>query len=98
MWRWADPSWLRFIWVLVALFFVGLYLEKHFRDRFIKNFGGRTAPFLMHSLSSSKRKAHLTLQILILIFFALAMARPQQGSREVEVKQSGVEMIIAVDV
>jgi len=98
MFKFNDPWWLQVIWLSIALFIVGLMLEGFSQRRLKSAFGQRAAMFLTASLSLNKKRLHLFFQCLALACFAVALARPLMGMRQTEVKQTGVEMIIALDV
>jgi Ca-activated chloride channel family protein len=58
----------------------------------------RLSQFLMRSLSPSKRKLKLWLQCLAVLFFVVALARPQSGEGKQKAKSEGLEMVLVVDV
>jgi Ca-activated chloride channel homolog len=93
----SDPAWLELIWASVLLFFLAFFYGTWRSGRLLKAIGTK-GKFLTDSLSRSKRQWHIFLQCLALACFGLALSRPLMGSRQTEVKQTGVEMIIAVDV
>jgi Ca-activated chloride channel homolog len=97
MFKFGDPWWLNMIWGAAGLFIFGWVWEASRRNA-LKKFFGKKTDFLISSLSTKKRWWHLLLQCLALASFAAALARPLLGSQLQEVKQTGVEMIIAVDV
>jgi len=98
MLRFAEPSYLNMIWLVVigAIFFA--FYDRVRLTRLQEAFGKKMGSFLTTSVSLPKRRLHIALQALTLIFFLIALARPQLGSRQEEVKQTGTEMIFAVDV
>jgi Ca-activated chloride channel family protein len=98
MLKFGDSFWLQMIWVSIALFFVGIYLERRMITRLKKAFGKKAALYLSDTVSWTKKRMHWLLQALALMFFAIALARPLMGIRQQEVKQTGVEMIIALDI
>ncbi len=98
MFKWADPTWLQFLWAALALFIFAILSYKQGIYKLTKYFGEKRQKFLTGSVSPFKRKLHLSLQVLCMICFALSLARPLLGSRRSEVKQTGLEMIIALDV
>src|ERR1700683_2399725 len=97
MFRFGDPGWLNFVWGS-GLIFIFAWIWESSRRRKLNKIFGKKADFLINSLSSRKRFWHLFFQCLALAGFAAALARPLLGSQMQEVKQTGVEMIIAVDV
>ncbi len=98
MFKWGDPQWLNLLWAVGACFILIHFWEGAKLRKLKRVFGGKSGSFLVASLSTSKRRWHLFLQFSALACFLVAMARPQLGAHQIEVKQSGVELIIAVDV
>lgn len=96
--KFADESWLLSFWLILGMVALALYFISRTKKEFEKYFGGKRAGFLTSSLSYSKRKMHIVLQALAILFFAIALARPLMGARRTEVKQTGLEIIFAVDV
>ena len=95
--KFGEPFWLNLMWGAAARFvLIGIY-DGLRRRRIIKKLGAK-GEFLTGSVSSAKRRWHVFLQCLALACFSVAMARPLLGSRQQEIKQTGIEMIIAVDV
>ncbi|MBX3023179.1 MAG: VWA domain-containing protein [Bdellovibrionales bacterium] len=58
----------------------------------------RIAGYLMRSVSTRKRKLKLVLQCLSLLFFVVALARPQSGEGKQKAKSEGLEIMIVLDV
>ena len=98
MFKFNDPWWLQTIWLSILIFIVGLMIEAYAQKRLKNAFGKKAAIFLTQSLSLNKKRFHLFFQCLALACFAVALARPLMGVRQTEVKQTGVELIIALDV
>lgn len=96
--KWGDPSYLKIVWVVVALYFVFIFLEKRRSNKLSNMFGAKNLNYLTGSVSRTKRGWHLLLQVAVMAFLALALARPLLGSRQTEIKQTGIEIIVAVDV
>lgn len=63
-----------------------------------KAIGSRLYPFLSSSVSPKKRRLKQILQLLTVGLFILALARPQMGESQQEIRSEGVEIIFAVDV
>lgn len=96
--RWGDPSafnWLFLILVLSATYFV---FEKRALNKLNKAFGAKVAAYLSQNVSVKRRRFALALQMLGLFFLVLALARPQAGESQQEIKSEGVELMILADV
>jgi Ca-activated chloride channel family protein len=86
------------LWAIPALWVIAVIVEKWQKKKMADNIGSRLYPFLTSSISTKKRNAKRILQSLVLLFFVLALARPQMGQSMQEIKSEGVEIMIAVDV
>jgi len=96
--KWGNPS---AFWLLGLLFlYVVFYfvIEKQFEKKINSHFGAKVAPWLRSRVSISKRRMQLFFQSIAIILFILALARPQIGQSEQEVKSEGVELMILADV
>lgn len=96
--RWGNPeafSLLILVGIWILLYF---YFEKSFDQKLKKTFGAKVVPWLAGSVSLAKRRLQLSLQVIASFFLILALARPQMGQSEQEVKSEGVELMILADV
>ncbi len=96
--RWGHESafyYLGWICLLILIFFI---CEKLFSKRLKKKLGVKIAPFLTQSISYSKRRWQLFVQCLGLAFIVLALARPQMGISQQEIRSEGIELMILADV
>lgn len=98
MFRFGDPDFL-YLMLLVpvtAIFLAWAYRQK---ERVLARFGN---PELLKKLSkASSPRRHLTRGILmmgVVLLVALALARPQFGTRVETVKREGQDIIVAMDV
>lgn len=96
--RFANPDALRLLWLTPLLITASIFFERRARLRLKRAFGEKIAPFLSSSVSPAKRRLKLAIRALALVFFVVALARPQMGQSLQEVKARGVELVIAVDV
>ncbi len=95
-WGNADAFYLFFILLgVVAVYFYFEYINK---NKLNKYFGEKVTAWLSQSVSIPRRRWQLGLQILGLSFLIIALARPQMGQSEQEVKSEGVELMILADV
>lgn len=98
MFRFADPQYLYWILVAILLMFLALFLLRRQQKNLQKFFHPEMLKKLLSSLSLRKRKLKIYLEALTLIILCLAMARPQMGQGSVDVKNEGVELVLAFDV
>ncbi len=96
--RFANPEVLHLIWLLMALAALLVFWERRQRGRLKKALGTFGFEKLTASVSVPKRRVKLICQLLALLFFALAWARPQGVGQGEEVKSLGIEILLLVDV
>ena len=98
MFRFAHPHMLWLLWaipLLVVIFLLALRLRKHRLARF----GSLTTlDELMPEVSNGRVFLKFLLFVSAIFFLILAAARPQFGSKLLEEKSEGLEMMLVVDV
>ena len=90
----ALMSWLRwgnfsaFYLLIVVVFFVVayFYFEKMSQARLEKAFGRKVASYLSQSVSVIRRRLKILIQAVALILLIVALARPQAGESQQEIK------------
>jgi Ca-activated chloride channel family protein len=87
-----------YLWLVPVFIGLSLFFARRSRARLSKLFGQRLMPFLTSSVSLPRRKWKLFLQSMVVLFFVLAIARPQAGQSKQEVKSEGIEIMFLVDV
>ncbi|MFM6928109.1 MAG: vWA domain-containing protein [Bdellovibrio sp.] len=98
MFRFENLSAFNYLWLIPVIIIVGFFFDRRARKAMEKAIGSRLYPFLSSSVSNKKRSIKTILQVLTVLFFVIALARPQFGQSKQEVKSEGVEIIFAVDV
>ncbi|MGE5086860.1 MAG: vWA domain-containing protein [Bacillota bacterium] len=98
MFRFENLSAFNYLWLIPVVIIVGFFFDRRARKSMEKAIGSRLYPFLSSSVSNKKRSIKTILQVLTVLFFVIALARPQFGQSKQEVKSEGVEIIFAVDV
>lgn len=98
MFRFENLVAFNYLWLIPVLIVIGLIFDRRSRKKMEAAIGARLYPFLSSSVSVKKRKIKNILQLIVLFLFVLALARPQMGESQQEVKSEGVEIIFAVDV
>ncbi len=96
--KWGNVQafyWLFAIVVFLAAYF---YFEKFFIKRLEKAFGTKVASYLTRSVSYGRRRIQVIMQAIGIFFIILALARPQAGESQQEVKSEGIELLIVADV
>lgn len=96
--RWGNPSAFSFLIMLGVWVLLYFYFEKNSEKKLNQAFGTKVVPWLRASVSFPKRRLQLVLQVIGGLFLILALARPQMGQSEQEVKSEGVELMILADV
>lgn len=98
MFRFENPSAFLWLWCVPAVVGLGVYLARRHERKIASVLGDRLRPFLTSSLSPARRKWKWMLEVLVLIFAVIALARPQMGTSQEEIKSQGIELLLAVDV
>lgn len=98
MFRFENPQAFFYLWLIPLLVLLSFLFARQARQKLKKVLGTRVAPFLTSSVSGSKRRWKLGLQCLTVLFFVVALARPQMGESKEEVRSEGVELMLVVDV
>jgi Ca-activated chloride channel family protein len=96
--RFENLSAFYFLWLIPFLWLVSFLVQRFFQKKMAKVVGKRLYPFLTSSISVKKRRLKRILQSAVILFFTLALARPQMGQSLQEIKSEGVEIMLVVDV
>ena len=98
MFRFASPIYLYLLLLIPVLTAVYVMVQVKMRKQ-VKLFGDPDLMrYLMPDVSPMRRHVKFLLMMLALGLLAVVLARPQFGTRNEEVKRSGIEVAIAVDV
>lgn len=95
--RFAVPEFLWLLWAIPLVWFV-LYLARGWGRRRTERFAGELVAELTSSVSPTLRFWRSALRLLALVLLVVALARPQWGANEVDVEQSGLDLVIALDI
>ena len=98
MFRFENPHAFFYLWLLPLIVVLAFIFGRQAKKKMEKAIGSRLYPFLSSSVSWKKRRLKLWMQLLAILFFVIALARPQAGQSLQQVKSEGVEIIFAVDV
>lgn len=96
--RFMDQAALQLLWLLPVMGVLVLGMAKRSRQLVQGAIAPQIANFLMRSVSQRKRKLKIWLQLLTLMFFVIALARPQSGEGRQKAKSEGLEIMLVVDV
>lgn len=96
--RFMDKAALQLLWLLPVLGMLVMWLAKRTKQIMQSAITPKIASFLTRSVSTRKRKLKTWLQLLTLMFFILALARPQSGEGKQKAKSEGLEIMLVVDV
>ncbi|MBP5376866.1 MAG: VWA domain-containing protein [Bacteroidaceae bacterium] len=98
MFRFANPTYLYLLLLIPVLVAIYILLRWRMRKQ-LRRFGDvRLMAHLMPDVSRVRVHLKFSLMMLALAFVIFIMARPQFGTRNEEVKRSGIEVVIACDV
>lgn len=98
MFRFEEPSYLYFLFLLPLLLVFYLFSNYH-RRKAIRKYGDpELLKQLMPAASKYRPDVKFSLVLIAIGLFAVLLARPQFGSKLETVKRQGVEVIIALDI
>jgi Ca-activated chloride channel family protein len=97
-WKWVNPGVLWFL-PLVPFLIYGIFIfYKRKQEQIEKIFGHSVYQFLTATNSPFNVKWKIILETLALVFFLVALARPQFGESQQKIKSQGVEVMVLFDV
>ena len=98
MFRFANPEYLMALWLIPIL--IALYiLYNRNRKRLLEKFADKELHrFIMYSFSGIKSKIKFGLILIVLALLIMAFSNPQVGTKMQEVKQTGIDVYILLDV
>ena len=96
--KFEHPEFLHLLWGIVIL--TGFFIwAVRYKSILLERFGNiEILQQLMQNYSSTRRNLKFASIILAYMFFALALANPQIGTKLEEVKREGVDIMVAIDV
>ena len=98
MFRFANPTYL-YLLILIPIFTIVFFWMKKIMRNKLNEFGDFSIiKRFMPDVSNSRRNAKFVFMMIALGLISIVLARPQYGMRNEEIKRSGIEVIIAVDV
>ncbi len=96
--RFANPELLHLLWGVPVLIVFFIWVVRY-KELLLQRFGEPAIlERLMANFSPARRNAKQALLVLSYLFFVIALADPQIGTRMEEVKREGVDIIVAIDV
>src|SRR5262245_48739355 len=93
----AAPQMLWMLPVLVGPLIGFLWWAWRRRQELIAQFVPARLPHLKVGVSNSRQKARMVLMVAIVILLIVALARPRWGLTSEEVRQRGLDIIVAMD-
>ena len=94
----GNLGYLHFLWLIPLLVFLYIYSFLR-KDAALKSFCGETLyPRLVPASTRSRQKLKACLMILVVLFTIAAMVRPKWGFRWENIKRTGVDIMVAIDV
>ena len=98
MFRFANPEYLIALWLIPILIALYILFNRN-RKRLLEKFADKELHrFIMYSFSSIKSKIKFGLILIVLAFLIMAFSNPQVGTKMQEVKQTGIDVYILLDV
>jgi Ca-activated chloride channel homolog len=98
MFRFESPGAFYLILVAAAFYAIAVVMHKATHAKIKKVFNAVIVNQILMTFDYRKRKWKWFLQFMVLVFLAIALARPQLGQNQAVVRSEGFEIIFAVDV
>lgn len=96
--KWGSPE-VFYLFIVLAVWLIFSFSIANFSQKKLqKIFGLKVLPWLTSSVSFERRRIKLILLFIAQSFFIIALARPQIGQSEQEIKSEGIELMILADV
>ncbi len=96
--RWQNPSAFYLVFLIILYIVLFIWSEKRSQNKLFNFFGKQVTLYLSQSVSSTGRRLQLSIRALGLLFIVIAIARPQAGEKQQEIKSEGIELMILADV
>jgi len=96
--KFADPSNLHFLWILVPLLFFLAWGNRRKHELIVRFCGENLFPKLVTANFRKQQKVRAICIGFTIAFLLLSLTRPQWGYQWEDVRQEGVDIIIALDV
>ncbi|HEX9252771.1 MAG TPA: VWA domain-containing protein, partial [Ignavibacteriaceae bacterium] len=98
MFKFADPEYLNALWLIPVLIVLYILFNRN-RKRLLEKFADKELhKSIMYSFSGNKSKVKFGLILASFTLLILAFANPQVGTKMQEVKQTGIDVYILLDV
>jgi Ca-activated chloride channel homolog len=98
MFRFANPEYLIALWLIPILILLYFLFNRN-RKRLLEKFADKELhKTIMYSFSSIKSKVKFGLILSALALLIISFANPQVGTKMTEVKQTGIDVYILLDV
>lgn len=98
MFRFENSEYLLLLWLIPIFILMFVFIVKR-RNELLKKFADvNLHSFLLPDYSSTKNTIRFVLQMIIFSLLVLAFANPQVGTKLQEVKQTGIDVFICLDV
>ncbi|MBE0539569.1 MAG: VWA domain-containing protein [Ignavibacterium sp.] len=98
MFKFANPEYLIALWIIPVLIVLFILFNKN-RKRLLEKFADKSLhKSIIYSFSGVKSKIKFTLILAALSLLIIAYANPQVGTKMQEVKQTGIDVYILLDV
>ncbi len=95
--RWASPEALTLLALLPLGLLLGWLVLRWQSQRLQRSLSPRLLPFLTASVHGPRRRLKRGLEALALALLILALARPQLGDQQQEIRSEGIEVMLLLD-
>ncbi|MGQ9799332.1 MAG: VWA domain-containing protein [Ignavibacterium sp.] len=98
MFRFENPEYLNFLWLIPIIIMILFWLNKRSKNLLIEFADLNLHNSIIPNHSNAKTKIKSAIVILAIALLILAAANPQVGTKLQEVKQTGIDVFICLDV
>ena len=95
--KYGNPEYFQMFWLIIPLIILFIVSKRRYRQKLTSFMSQKMQVRLASSYSPRKALLKRILQTISLVFLILAMVNPKVGTRLVEVKREGIDIVVAVD-
>jgi len=95
--KYDNPEYIQLLWLLIPLIMLYIVSKKRYRRKLNTFISQKMQVRLAATYSPVKARIKRVLQVAALIFLVIAMVNPKVGTRLVEVKREGIDIVVAID-
>jgi Ca-activated chloride channel family protein len=95
--KFGAPEFIKWLLLIIPLIVLFLFMHRQRAARLMRLISSRVWETVVPGHSEKRGRRRTVLRLLALLCIGLALTRPQWGTRWEEVKQRGLDIIVALD-